>query len=117
MILCKLFFLINFFIINNILFCFRLLGITPTTQLIDGLTCQSYRPFLGENTDYLCKKIPHLHKILSESNIQTREQCQYHFRDYPWGCQLTSKIPPLRRFLRQGLISFFIKSIIYNLFF
>ena len=81
---------------------FRLLGLTPTTQLRNGLTCQSYRPFLGENTDYLCKKIPHLHLILHESNLQTRAQCQYHFRDHPWGCQLTSKVIPLRRFLRQG---------------
>jgi len=81
---------------------FRLLGLTPTTQLINGLTCQSYRPFIGENTDYLCSKIPQLHIILYESNIQTHEQCQYHFRDQPWGCQLSSKIIPLRRFLRQG---------------
>ncbi|CAF2042617.1 unnamed protein product [Rotaria magnacalcarata] len=81
---------------------FMLLGLTPTTQLIHGLTCQSYRPFIGENTDYLCSKIPQLHIILHEANIQTRQQCQYHFRDHPWGCQLSSKVVSLRRFLRQA---------------
>ncbi|CAF0830781.1 unnamed protein product [Rotaria sordida] len=81
---------------------FMLLGLTPTTQLIKGLTCQSYRSFIGENTDYLCSKIPHLHIILYESNIQTHQQCQYHFRHHPWGCQLSSKIISLRRFLRQA---------------
>ncbi|CAF0910914.1 unnamed protein product [Adineta steineri] len=81
---------------------FMLLGLTPTTQLIDGLTCESYRPFLGQNTEILCSKIPQLHKILYESNIQTHTQCQYHFRDHPWGCRLSSKITPLRRFLRQS---------------
>lgn len=85
-----------------LLLLFRLLGLTPITQLRTGFSCQSYRAFLGENTDYLCEKIPQLHLILHQSNLQTRAQCQYHFRDHPWGCQLSSKIIPLRRFLRQG---------------
>jgi len=85
---------------------FRLLGLTPSTQLINGLNCQSYRPFLGENTDYLCSKIPQLHQILHQSNLESYQQCQYHYRDHPWGCQLSTKIVSLRRFLRQGRYSF-----------
>ena len=81
---------------------YRLLGLTPITQLINGLPCQAYRPFLGENTDYLCSKVPHLHQILYQSNLESRERCRYDFRDHPWGCQLSSKLVPLRRFLRQG---------------
>ncbi len=107
MILCKI--LIDkkniiFYLKIFLFFHFRLLGLTPTTQLINGFKCESYRSFIGENTDYLCSKIPQLHLILYESNLQTHEQCQYHFRDHPWGCQLSSKITPLRRFLRQGTI-------------
>ena len=81
---------------------FRLLGLTPTTQLINGLTCQSYRPYLGSNTDYLCSKIPQLHVLLHRSNVQARQQCVYHFRDHPWGCRFSSNLTPLRRFLRQS---------------
>ena len=80
----------------------RLLGLTPSTQLINGFNCQSYRPFIGINTDYLCEKIPQLHVLLHQSNIQARERCQFHFRDHPWACQFSSKLTVLRRFLRQG---------------
>jgi hypothetical protein len=83
-------------------FTLRLLGLTPTTQVINGLSCQSYRPFLGPNTDELCMKIPHVHVLLQQSNIQAQRQCQLHFRDHPWACQLSPKLAPLRRFLRQS---------------
>lgn len=78
------------------------MGLTPTTQLINGLSCQSYRPYLGANTEYLCSKVPQLHILLHQSNVQSRQQCEFHFRDHPWSCKFSSKLTPLRRFLRQS---------------